>query len=42
VAVVAVLLLSWCLGPGWAGSLGLMAALGGLAFALAGSRDPEA
>jgi hypothetical protein len=42
VAVVAVLLLSWCLGPGWAGSLGLMAALGTLAFALAGSRDPEA
>jgi hypothetical protein len=37
-----VLLLSWCLGPGWAGSLGLMAALGALAFALAGSRDPEA
>ncbi len=33
--VVSVLVVSWALGPGWAGSLGLMAALGGGFWTLA-------
>ncbi len=35
------LLLSWALGPGWAGSLGLIAVLGGLSIGLAAGRDDE-
>ena len=41
--VVSVLVLSWALGPGWAGSLGLMAVLGGGFWTLASraNREPE-
>lgn len=35
------LLLSWALGPGWAGSLGLIAVLGGLSIGLAARRDDD-
>ncbi len=35
------LLLSWALGPGWAGSLGLIAVLGGLSIGLAAGRDDD-
>ena len=35
------LLLSWALGPGWAGSLGLIAVLAGLSIGLAAGRDND-
>lgn len=35
------LLLSWALGPDWAGSLGLIAVLGGLSIGLAARRDDD-
>ncbi|WP_353617272.1 hypothetical protein [Synechococcus sp. FACHB-909] len=41
VGLVVELLLSWALGPGWAGSLGLIAVLGGLSIGLAAGRDDE-
>jgi hypothetical protein len=37
--VVTELLLCWTLGPGWASSLGLMAVLSGLFWAVASRRD---
>ncbi len=37
--LLAELLLSWALGPGWAGSMGLIAVLGGLLIGLASRRD---
>lgn len=37
--LAAELLLGWCLGPGWATSLGVVTALWGLFFALVGGRD---
>ena len=39
VGVVVNLVLGWALGPGWGTSLGLMAALYGLFWGLAASRD---
>ena len=39
VGVVTELLLCWTLGPGWASSLGLMAVLSGLFWAVASRRD---
>jgi hypothetical protein len=39
VGVVTELLLCWALGPGWASSLGLMAVLSGLFWAVASRRD---
>ncbi len=41
VGLVVELALSWALGPGWAGSLGLIAVLGGLVLGLAGGRDGD-
>ncbi len=41
VGLVVELLLSWALGPGWAGSLGLIAVLGGLSIGLAAGRDDD-
>jgi protein-S-isoprenylcysteine O-methyltransferase Ste14 len=41
VGLVVELLLSWALGPGWAGSLGLIAVLGGLFLGLAAGRDDD-
>lgn len=35
------LLLSWALGPGWAGSLGLIAVLAGLSLSFAAGRDDD-
>jgi hypothetical protein len=39
VGLLAELILSWALGPGWASSMGLMAVLGGLLISLAARRD---
>jgi len=39
--VVSVLALSWALGPGWAGSLGLLAALAAGFWSLASRRDQD-
>jgi len=41
VGVLINLLLAWALGPGWGTSLGLMAALYGLFWGLAASRDRD-
>lgn len=41
VGLVVELLLSWALGPGWAGSLGLIAVFGGLSIGLAAGRDDD-
>lgn len=41
VGLVVELVLSWALGPGWAGSLGLIGVLGGLILGLAGGRDGD-
>jgi protein-S-isoprenylcysteine O-methyltransferase Ste14 len=41
VGLVVELLLSWALGPGWAGSLGLIAVLGGLFLGLAAGRGDD-
>jgi protein-S-isoprenylcysteine O-methyltransferase Ste14 len=41
VGLVVELLLSWALGPGWAGSMGLIAVLGGLFLGLAAGRGDD-
>ncbi|MEA5417285.1 hypothetical protein [Synechococcus sp. BA-132 BA5] len=41
VGLVAELVLSWALGPGWAGSLGLIAVLGGFSISLAAGRNND-